>query len=74
MHFFVKFLLKIEGVFIHTQHEGYALVLGSTGIYLLLLSLLLISLAIISWIIVRVIRNVNEREDPLLALEVSWDL
>ena len=54
--------------------ELLALTLSATGVYLLLLSFCLIPFSIIGWLIVRVIRNVKERKDPLLSLEGSCDL
>jgi signal peptidase I len=54
--------------------ELMALALGATSIYLLLFSVLIIPLVLISWAIIRFIRNLKERKDPLLALEGSCDL
>jgi len=58
----------------HTMLELTTLAMGATSIYLLLFSILLIPLALISWIIIRFIRNLKERKDPLLSLEGSCDL
>lgn len=58
----------------HTMLELTALTLGAISIYLLLFSVLLIPLALISWVIIRFIRNLKERKDPLLSLEGSCDL
>lgn len=57
-----------------TMLEILALSFGAIGIYLLMLTLLLVPLAAVSWLIVRGIRNVKERKDPLLSLEGSCDL
>ena len=54
--------------------EIMALASGAIGIYLLLFAILLIPLALISWFVVRLIRNLKERKDPLLSLEGRCDL
>jgi len=54
--------------------ELMTLALGATSIYLLLFSIVLIPLALLSWAIIRFIRNLKERKDPLLSLEGSCDL
>ena len=48
--------------------------LGAIGIYLLILGLLLVPLSLISWFIVRQIRNLKERKEPLLIVEGKCDL
>jgi hypothetical protein len=54
--------------------EMLTLAIGAMGIYLLLFSLLLLPLSLVSWAIVRYIRNLKERKDPLLSLDGSCDL
>ena len=58
----------------HTMMELMTLVLGAFSIYLLLFALLLIPLSLIAWFLIRIIRNVKERKDPLLSLEGRCDL
>lgn len=48
--------------------------LGAIGIYLLVFGLLLVPLALASCAVVRGIRNLKERKDPLLMLEGKCDL
>ena len=54
--------------------ETFSFSLGTIGIYLLILGLLLVPLSLISWFIVRQIRNLKERKEPLLILEGRCDL
>jgi len=54
--------------------ETFSFSLGTIGIYLLILGLLLVPLSLISWFIVRQIRNLKERKEPLLILEGKCDL
>jgi len=54
--------------------ETLSFSLGAIGIYLLILGLLLVPLSLISWFIVRQIRNLKERKEPLLILEGKCDL
>ena len=58
----------------HTNLEIAALTLGAFGIYLLILAILMMPLALLVWGITRNIRNLKERQDPLLSLEGSCDL
>ena len=58
----------------YTMIEIMTLTLGAIGIYLILFSFILIPIALLSWLIVRLIRNIKERKDPLLSLEGSCDL
>ena len=58
----------------HTMLELISLGMGAMGVYLLLLAIFLIPLSLISWFLTRLIRNLKERKDPLLALEGSCDL
>lgn len=57
-----------------TMLEIWAVSLGALGIYILIFTLLLIPLAFISWVIIRLIRNLKEQKDPLLCLEGRCDL
>ena len=54
--------------------ESIALGFGAVGVYLVLLVFLLVPLSFITWIIVRLLRNLKEQKDPLLILEGSCDL
>ena len=58
----------------HTMMELMTLILGAFSIYLLLFAILLIPLSLIAWFLIRIIRNVKERKDPLLSLEGRCDL
>jgi signal peptidase len=58
----------------HTTLELMALGLGAVGVYLLILGFFLIPLILLSWYLVRILRNLKERKDPLLMLEGSCDL
>ena len=57
-----------------TTLEILALSFGAIGIYMLIFTLLLVPIIIIISKIIRNIRNVKERKDPLLSLEGSCDL
>lgn len=54
--------------------ELFALGFGAVGVYLVLLVFLLVPLSFITWVIVRLLRNLKEQKDPLLILEGSCDL
>jgi len=54
--------------------ELMALGLGAVGVYLLILGFFLIPLILLSWCLVRILRNLKERKDPLLMLDGSCDL
>ena len=57
-----------------TMLEFWSVSLGAIGIYLLLFTLLLVPLGLFSWAIIRLIRNLKERKNPLLSLDGNCDL
>ncbi len=70
-------ILKINYFIFTTQEtliESLSLGLGVVAIYTMALCIFLIPLSLISWYLTRVIRNVKERQDPLLVLEGRCDL
>jgi len=74
----IIYMIIRANLMILTNHqkiiELFALGFGAIGVYLVLLVFLLIPLSFITWIIIRLLRNLKEQKDPLLILEGSCDL
>jgi len=70
-------IIQSNLVILEKQNESLvtlSYLMGATGIYLLVFGLILVPLSLLSWFIVRRIRNLKERREPLLMLEGKCDL
>ncbi len=74
----ITYMIIKANLLILTNHqqiiEIIALGFGAVGVYLVLLVFLLVPLSFITWIIIKLLRNLKEQKDPLLILEGSCDL